>query len=343
MKRMGDILMPRDAGKFISGESKDVKINDSGVLKVAKFMADCVKSGTYSIKSWKQHDLNPKTMDENALNWIFVADTLNFSFWSDDETKKYMVRYKGKEYTGYWSLCAAMNRALDEGIKLTEPKYFANITKKKLSEILRSDSDYDIPLIEERFTVLREAGQVLMEKYDGSVVELVQQCNKSAQTMMKQVVKDFTSYRDETEFAGKHVAIYKRVQILIADIWACFEGQGYGEFNDIDTITMFADYRIPQALLYFGALQYSDELSEFLRKEHRLNSGERYEVEIRGCSVWATELINQETRKIMDADADGKKLLVNSILIDHYLWDYRRDNADKMTDLPFHKIRCIYY
>jgi hypothetical protein len=44
---------------------------------------------------------------------IFVADTLNFSFWSSDEKKKYMVRYKGKEYTGYWSWIAAFNRALD--------------------------------------------------------------------------------------------------------------------------------------------------------------------------------------------------------------------------------------
>jgi hypothetical protein len=39
------------------------------------------------------------------------------------------------------------------------------------------------------------------------------------------------------------VCLYKRAQILVADIWACFEGQGYGEFNDIDEITMFADYR----------------------------------------------------------------------------------------------------
>lgn len=67
--------------------------------------------------------------------------------------------------------------------------------------------------------------------------------------------------------------MYKRAQILIADIWACFEGQGYGEFHDIDTITMFADYRIPQALLFFGALEYSEKLKEYLKKDHLMNSG----------------------------------------------------------------------
>lgn len=39
------------------------------------------------------------------------------------------------------------------------------------------------------------------------------------------------------------VTFYKRAQILVADIWGCFEGQGIGFFADIDCITMFADYR----------------------------------------------------------------------------------------------------
>ena len=54
--------------------------------------------------------------------------------------------------------------------------------------------------------------------------------------------------------------IYKRVQILVADIWACFEGKGIGEFTDIDSITMFADYRVPQILVHLGAMRYSDKL-----------------------------------------------------------------------------------
>lgn len=34
--------------------------------------------------------------------------------------------------------------------------------------------------------------------------------------------------------------LYKRAQILVADLWACFDGEGYGRFSDIDNITMFA-------------------------------------------------------------------------------------------------------
>lgn len=34
--------------------------------------------------------------------------------------------------------------------------------------------------------------------------------------------------------------LYKRAQILVADLWACFNGEDFGEFHDIDKITMFA-------------------------------------------------------------------------------------------------------
>lgn len=46
----------------------------------------------------------------------------------------------------------------------------------------------------------------------------------------------------------------------MGDIWACFKGEGIGKFLDIDYLTMFADYRIPQILLHFGAIRYSNAL-----------------------------------------------------------------------------------
>jgi hypothetical protein len=43
---------------------------------------------------------------------------------------------------------------------------------------------------------------------------------------------------------NESVKFYKRAQILVADLWACFEGKSYGEFHDLNEyVTMFADYR----------------------------------------------------------------------------------------------------
>ena len=60
------------------------------------------------------------------------------------------------------------------------------------------------------------------------------------------------------------MALYKRAQILVADIWACCGAAGYSAFSDIDAITAFADYRIPQLFVWFDVLQYSDNLTRAL-------------------------------------------------------------------------------
>ncbi|KAH7831847.1 putative queuosine salvage protein [Monocercomonoides exilis] len=61
------------------------------------------------------------------------------------------------------------------------------------------------------------------------------------------------------------VAFHKRAQIIAADLWVYFNRESLGSFNDIDELTMFADYRVPQVLAHLGALQYSDQLLELLR------------------------------------------------------------------------------
>lgn len=344
--RMGEVLPPRESGKLIADTSHDVSISDEGVKKTAKLIFDCLKSSKPVIHTdrWKTHELNPKTEDKSAVDWIFLSDVGNFSFWSDDEKNKYVVKYGGKEWTGYWSWCAAINRALDEGIPFTDPVYLAALTREQLVHILRSDSDTPMPLIDERLQVLKEAGKVLTEKYEGSFVNVIAQCGNSAQKLLQLLVQDFPSFRDTAPYSGRTVSLYKRVQILIADVWACCGGKGYGEFTDIDTITMFADYRIPQALVWFGALTYSENLTELLNKKTMFQSGERLEVEIRGNTIWAVELIVEEVKRMIAAEPSvPQDTVINAIHVDHYLWDYRREHAAKTEHIPIHRIRCIYY
>jgi len=48
---------------------------------------------------------------------------------------------------------------------------------------------------------------------------------------------------------------------------------------------MFADYRVPQALVHFGAMVYSERLHGLLMTNHMFLNGDREEMEIRGCSI----------------------------------------------------------
>ncbi|KAJ2757764.1 hypothetical protein H4S06_003023 [Coemansia sp. BCRC 34490] len=376
-----------ESAEYISRCSRDVHVPDAGVRQAAQEIMRRMQRTGYSTADWKRHALNPSVADAEALEWIFVVDALNFSFWSantlqpadesnDEEEEeqgdaggtrssrqRYTVTLDGTAYTGYWTLCAAVNRALREGTAMTDAAFYSRITEAEAAHVFRTDdaaAQEAIPLLGERVRVLREVGGVLREKYGGKFANLVGQCAGSAQRLVELVVRDFPCFRDEHWFAGRPVQLYKRAQILVADAWACFEGAGLGRFDDIDSITMFADYRVPQALCRFGALQYSDRLLDFLRASERsvraagseqdshrltkacpparpglLPSGHAWEVEIRGSSVWAVELIR---RRIAECGVG-----VNAVLIDFYLWDYAKDHPEEMQTIPIHLTRSVFY
>ncbi|KAF9580113.1 hypothetical protein BGW38_003367 [Lunasporangiospora selenospora] len=296
---------------------------------------------------------------------IFLVDLLNFSFWSDVDIAdtgdphpdRYRVTFGGASYTGYWSMVAAINRALEEGIPLTTPEFFASETSlpdEEIKRIFRSDTIEQIPLLNDRIRIIREAGKVLVEKFGGSFINCIAQAQGSSLALVNIITSNFSSFRDEAAFCGRKVQINKRAQILVADLWACFQNQGYGEFHDIDEITMFADYRVPQTLYHFQCLQYSQELLDILDRGELLPNGSPVEVEIRGNSIWAVELIRKRIQELIrkeqelsSSEEPLKMQAVNAILIDFFIWDFakaaQQDLARGQRSVKVHRTRSVFY
>lgn len=102
-------------------------------------------------------------------------------------------------------------------------------------------------------------------------------------------------------------------------------------------------FRVPQVLYYFDAIRYSEELRNKLSGGDKLmQSGDEMEVEIRGVSIRAVDLIQKAIQA--DFERRGINREVNSILIDFYLWDYRRQNVEAIDNaIDFHRVRSVYY
>lgn len=168
-------------------------------------------------------------------------------------------------------------------------------------------------------------------------------------------------------FQDKRISFYKRAQILVADFWGMMVARGERSITNIDWLTMFADYRVPQALVYLGVLRYSDSLLQALKNGgtngsksvysekknisnhwtlsssgELLPSGDRREVEIRGCSIWSVELIKERLCKLVQ-EKDGQVCNINSAIIDFYLWPFAKQHHKEMAHIPIHLTRCIYY
>eukprot|EP00095_Tigriopus_kingsejongensis_P011032 maker-scaffold109_size355148-snap-gene-1.19 protein:Tk11032 transcript:maker-scaffold109_size355148-snap-gene-1.19-mRNA-1 annotation:"hypothetical protein LOTGIDRAFT_195975" len=337
-------LSPRESGDFISSQAKHVTIPEPGVKRCAKFLADRLQSGGLRMEDlFKKTEIHPQTADEAGAKWIFFADVLNFSFWNHKDQPQYAVTYKETRYSGYLSLCAAINRTLDQGVPLTDPHFYGSVSTDALNDYLMADSGVVCPLIPDRVKCLHEASRVLREKYGNSVRTLIQSADKNAQKLLTTLTRDFQCFNDSSVFpeSGQttEVSFFKRAQIFISDLWCLFEGRDLGEFDDIDTLTMFADYRVPQSLQYFGAFKYSEELLNRLKTNAELQFGHLFEMEIRGCSIQAVDLIVDEVKK-MKLDP---KIRVNAILVDYFLWGFRREKASEMEQYPYHKTRSIYY
>ncbi|KAK0634562.1 hypothetical protein B0T17DRAFT_611549 [Bombardia bombarda] len=333
-----------ESAEYVYNNAIDVALDMRSCKNAAAGIYAQMCAKEYSPATWSAHELHPQTKDDSTVAFIFTMDLLNFSFWSEKpDAERFAVSYRDRRWTGYWSLVAALQRALDEGIPITDSHFWQDeeeCTLDVLKHVFRSCTDEEMPLLKERLACLREAGTVLYEKYKCNPVNLLSAADGSAARLVNILARDFGCFRDEHRFDGrrKPIRILKRAQIFVADIWACFEGESHGEFRDIDKITMFADYRVPQMLNGMGCLAFSPPLDVAIRAKKDLPCGGSWEMQLRGCSIWCVELIRRE---IVRNHPEAK---VNAILIDFFLYDTIKDiEAAGEESIPHHRTRSIWY
>ena len=103
--------------------------------------------------------------------------------------------------------------------------------------------------------------------------------------------------------------------------------------RDIDRLTAFADYKVPQVLRDLGVLRYRDDLAGAIRRRELIPSGSREEIEIRAATIWGCELLRQALTR-QDRDFTAAE-------VDWLLWNQGQRLPE--TTEPYHRTRTIYY
>ncbi len=320
---MSEVL---ETSKKVSEMSRNVRIDREALGRfVRKLLADDIQ-----VPCW---DINYHFFDgtEKTVAYFLVLDTINFCFWPPAKMPRWEIEYESKKLSGYYALAASLKQAIESGAPITNAGYLADLSMVELKKILGGQGE--LQLIQDRQLALNELGNILLKEYEGHAHRLVESAEHSALKLARLIAKKLSSFNDIAEYQGHRVFFYKRAQILTADLYGAFRGKDWGRFTDMDKITAFADYKLPQVLRHLGILHYSSELAQKVDNATLLESGSPEEIEIRANTIRAVELIRREL------DQAGKRL--RAFEIDWLLWNLGQGNEYRKK--PYHKTVTIFY
>ena len=315
-----------ETAKNVAKKSRHVQINKQALVDFSrKVLADGIE-----VPRWDcpYHFCGS---GEANVSYLLVLDSLNFCFWPAPGKVKWEIEYESRKLSGYYALAASLKDAVESGIPITEAEYLAELTLSKLKEILGGQGE--LQLLEYRVQSLNELGQVLLKEYGGQAFKMVEAAGKSAVKLARLLVEKLASFRDVAKYQGHEVFFHKRAQIFAADLYGAFDGKDRANFADIDKLTAFADYKLPQVLRHLGIFDYVQSLAQKVDQEIYLEAGCPDEVEIRANTIWAVELIRRELERM------GKGL--RAFEIDWMLWNLGQHGEFKVK--PYHRTLTIFY
>jgi hypothetical protein len=179
---------------------------------------------------------------------------------------------------------------------------------------------------------LNDLGGWLGGRYDDDPLGPIADADHSAARLVE-LVSEMPFYRDVSTYRGYEVPLYKRAQLLSADLAIAFAGQGPGSFRDLHRLTIFADNLVPHVLRVDGLLDYDADLLARIERGELIRAGSREEIEIRAVAVHAVERTAAELR------AAGVPVTARGL--DYLLWNRGQDRSYKA--LPRHRTRTVFY
>lgn len=310
----------RTGASWVARYARWVRVDPGGVERLARKIQDI------PVPPWEGR-YHFRGEGELTLRHLLALDALNFCFWPPTPgtgTKWAVPGPGGERLTGYFALAWALRRAAEADPAFFAPRALATIDRDRLRAVLGG-----IPLLPWRVRALREVGEALLRW--GSAEAFVASARGSCRHLVERVTSELPLFRDAALYRGRGVPFHKRAQILCADLWGTFGGEGPGELRDLEWLTAFADYKLPQLLWAEGALELHPALARRLRRGEELRPGSSEEVELRAATVVAVDGLVAELQRL------GRP--VRAFEVDWILWN----RSQGALSVPHPRVRTPFY
>lgn len=327
--QLPDPLGVRAAARRVLDETDLVRVDLQG-LNAARDVANRLAQRMASQAqppAWEIERHWSGTPGETA-NWLLALDAANFCFWGEP---RWTVDFGGRASNGYWALVDAFVRAEIEGRPLHDARYLAELTEAEAEQIFRGTSR--VPLFDERLAQLQEVGEVLLQRWDGEFLNLVEAAGWRAPALAGLVADELRAFQDVATWRGQPVPLLKRAQILAADLHGAFERLDFGRLTAMDGLTAFADYKVPQVLRALGVLAYRADLATAVDSRTLLAPSSPEEVAIRAGTIVGVDEI------VLALQREGHGL--PAYRVDWHLWDLGQRLGPDVK--PYHLTRTTAY
>lgn len=311
--------------KQYENELHNVKINHE---KIANFVS------SVSTKDFERNRLKFSHYDWSLANLQMIViyfNSMNFCFWAEKGQPKWTIKVEGVNLDGSVALFRALEEEAKKNPTFLRPSTAAHMEFNEFKELLKGN--VDIPLIKERYQNLVNVAQVLSEKYDSSVENLIKSGDSNAELILENIVKDFTSFSDSQNYKNNDLNFLKRAQLQVKMIDDQLKYYKKNGLSNMKSLTAFADYKIPQLLRHIGVLEYSDNLAFKVDSQTLIAKDSVEEVEIRIATILAIDFIYQSLKQ--------ESIDIVSSDIDTLLWLRTQNNSSDIK--PYHRTYTTAY
>lgn len=332
--------------RYYQQEPPDAKLVTISSLKLQQMAKDIAQTSQSNenkkeLVAWDQEEwhYNPpkhwsaQVRQERIALYILALDATNFCFWPSQQ--------QNYEYS---DLATNLTRAAKEdheqqdqqrnelstGSYALSATQLASMTVERVEQILCANGKA-VPLLEERCRLWNEVGQVLLQHFQGSAWNLIQQASGSPVRAVGLLVEFFPGFRDY----HSSCAFLKRAQICVGDWQAALSL----EWN-MAPLTTFADYRLPQLLRERGVMEYHPALAERIDARDEIPAGCPAEWAIRAATVVVVDELVQCLNHMTSSSSENEWTAVS---VDWYLWQLGEQLNQEGKLKPHHRVRTTYY
>jgi hypothetical protein len=307
-----------------------VRVNEAKITEVANWMA-YEEFAKPDGKAMFDFGNDP----DFIMDLTLVTNSLNFAFTDFDTGVKFETDYNGRRYSDSEAMNACFHRTIAEGIPFFDGHYLADITREQLAHIF--SGTIEIPMLDERVTILREVGQKLVADYSGWYHNFVRSCAPklyaNGDGLLERLTQEFPRFEDVSVYKGHRVEIYKLAQLGIWGMHLALSPRGAWKLEDAHMLTAFADYIVPVGMRVTGIFEYAPELEEQINSLREVKRDSDAEIEIRANSLYAIARLTDE----INARRPGMDTLLQPQV------DFRFWKTYHATHWPHHLTKTIMY